>query len=218
VLEVVTRYDVDGIQFDDHTGLPVEFGYDPYTVALYQEETEQPPPTNPRDPAWMRWRADKITAFMTQLHDAVKARKPNVIFSVSPNPYDTAYNSFLQDWLTWVRQGLVDELLVQVYRSDIQSFIDHISRPEIQEVQQLIPTGAGILTGLRNRPMPIRMVQAKMQAARSHGLGFSFFYYESLWDTAPEPPEERQSVFQSMLRNPATRNRMAIALQHPFYE
>lgn len=211
VLEVVTRYDVDGIQFDDHTSLPVEFGYDPYTIALYQRETEQTPPTNPRDPAWMRWRADKITAFMTGLHDAVKARKPTLIFSVSPNPYDTAYNSFLQDWLAWVRQGLVDELLVQVYRNDIQSFMDHISRPEIQEAQQVIPTGAGILTGLRNRPMPMRMIQAKVQAARSRGLGFSFFFYESLWDIAPEPPEERQSIFQAMFRNPAVRERGAIA-------
>lgn len=29
ILEVVTKYDVDGIQLDDHFSLPVEFGYDP---------------------------------------------------------------------------------------------------------------------------------------------------------------------------------------------
>lgn len=211
VLEVVTRYNVDGIQFDDHTSLPVEFGYDPYTIGLYQQETGQPPPTNARDAAWMRWRADKLTAFMTRLHDAVKARKPNIIFSVSPNPYDTAYNSFLQDWLTWVRQGIVDELLVQIYRQDINVFVDHISRPEIQEARQLIPTAAGILTGLRNQPVPMRLIQSKIQAARSRGLGVAFFFYESLWDEAPEPPAERQSIFQAMFRAPAMRTRLAAA-------
>jgi len=211
VLEVITRYNVDGIQFDDHTSLPVEFGYDSYTVSLYQQETGELPPANPRDPAWMQWRANKLTAFMTQLHGAVKARKPNIIFSVSPNPYDTAYNGFLQDWLTWVRQGLVDELLVQVYRSEIGTFMDHITRPEIQEAQQRIPTAVGILTGLRNRPVPMRLVQSKVQAARSRGLGMAFFFYESLWDAAPEPPAERQSSFQVMFRTPAVRSRLTVA-------
>jgi uncharacterized lipoprotein YddW (UPF0748 family) len=58
----------------------------------------------------MRWRADKITAFMVQLNQAVKARKPNAIFSISPNYYDFAYKFQLQDWLAWVRQNIVDEL------------------------------------------------------------------------------------------------------------
>ncbi|NEQ21801.1 MAG: family 10 glycosylhydrolase, partial [Microcoleus sp. SIO2G3] len=84
VLEAVTKYDVDGIQFDDHTSLPNVFGYDPYTLALYKEETKKDAPANPQDPEWVRWRADKITAFMTQLNQAVKQRKPNAIFSVSP--------------------------------------------------------------------------------------------------------------------------------------
>src|SRR5919199_5073351 len=79
VLEAVTQYDVDGIQFDDHTSLPNEFGYDRYTLALYKQETNQDPPADPRDPVWVRWRADKITAFVTQLNQAVKQRKPNAI-------------------------------------------------------------------------------------------------------------------------------------------
>ncbi|HEY9848730.1 MAG TPA: glycoside hydrolase family 10 protein [Leptolyngbyaceae cyanobacterium] len=205
VLEVVTKYDVDGIQFDDHTSLPNSFGYDDYTIALYKKETERNPPSNPSDPAWVRWRADKITAFMTQLNQAVKQVKPNTIFSVAPNPYSTAYNSHLQDWLTWVRQGIVDELIVQVYRPDLLSFVEQILRPEIAEARQQIPTGVGILTGLRNRPIPIQQIQDKVQAARDRGLGVSFFFYESLWDYAPEPIEERKSNFQALFSLPASR-------------
>lgn len=205
VLEVVTQYDVDGIQFDDHTSLPNEFGYDRYTLALYRQETGKNAPANPRDAEWVRWRADKITAFMTQLNQAVKQRKPNTIFSVSPNPYVTAYNTYLQDWLTWVRQGIVDELIVQVYRPDLPSFIDQITRPEIQEAQQKISTGIGVLTGLRNRPVPMPLIQSKVRVARDHGLGVSFFYYESLWNDAPEPITERQSKFQALFNFPASR-------------
>jgi uncharacterized lipoprotein YddW (UPF0748 family) len=32
VAEIAVRYDIDGIQFDDHTALPSDFGYDPYTL------------------------------------------------------------------------------------------------------------------------------------------------------------------------------------------
>jgi uncharacterized lipoprotein YddW (UPF0748 family) len=206
VLEVVTQYNVDGIQFDDHTSLPNEFGYDSYTLALYKQETKNDLPLNPKDPKWVRWRADKITAFMTQLNQAVKQRKPYAIFSVAPNPYVTAYNTYLQDWLTWVRQGLVDELIVQVYRPDLQSFLDQITRPEIQETRQTIPTGVGILTGLRHKPVSMQFIQTKVQAARAQGLGMSFFYYESLWDNAPEPLTERQSSFQALFASPAFRS------------
>ena len=205
VLEVVTRYDVDGIQFDDHTSLPNEFGYDRYTLALYKRETGRNAPSDPQNPAWVRWRANKITAFMTQLNQAVKKRKPNAIFSVAPNPYDVAYKTYLQDWLSWVRKGIVDELIVQVYRPDLQSFLNQITRPAIREAQQKIPTGVGVLTGLRNKPVPMPLIQSKVQAARDRGLGVTFFYYESLWDEAPEPITERQSNFQALFNAPASR-------------
>lgn len=205
VLEVVSQYDVDGIQFDDHTSLPTEFGYDSYTLALYKKETKKDAPANPQDPAWMRWRANKITAFVTQLNKAVKQRKPNAIFSVSPNPYITAYNAYLQDWVAWVRQNIVDELIVQVYGSGLQSFLEQIARPEIQEARQKIPTGVGILTGLRNNPVPMQRIQDKVYAARDRGLGVAFFFYESLWDHAPEPITQRQSAFQSLFNSPAFR-------------
>jgi uncharacterized lipoprotein YddW (UPF0748 family) len=43
VVEVVSNYDVDGIQLDDHFGLPSDFGYDDFTVQLYKKE--HPPVT-----------------------------------------------------------------------------------------------------------------------------------------------------------------------------
>lgn len=208
VMEIVTQYDVDGIQFDDHMSLPREFGYDDYTMALYTQETHKTPPDNPNDQAWVRWRANKITAFMVQLNQAVKVQKPQAIFSVSPNYYDFAYKLQLQDWLDWVRRGIVDELIVQVYRSDLESFTQKLTLPEIQEAKQKIPTGVGIMTGLRNRPVPMQQIKSQVQAAQNLGLGTAFFYYESLWDYAPdsESVDERQSGFQALFPSPVLRS------------
>jgi len=208
VTEVVTQYDGDGIQFDDHMSLPREFGYDKYTVALYRQETGRNPPRNPQDGNWVRWRADKISQFMVKLNHAVKTRKPNAIFSVSPNYYNFAYKMQLQDWLKWVRQGIVDELIVQVYRNDLQSFVKKINRSEIKETQQKIPTAVGIMAGLRNKPVSINLIKSQVRASHQSGLGVSFFYYESLWNRSQESKEQRKAGFQAMFPQAAFRSAM----------
>lgn len=205
VLEAVSNYDLDGIQFDDHTSLPKTFGYDRYTLNLYRQEMKEEAPADPNDSDWVRWRANKITAFMARLNKAVKQRKPNAIFSVSPNYYEFAYKQQLQDWLGWVRQNIVDELIVQVYRTDLDDFRSQVSRPEIVEVQNKISTGIGVLSGLRNSNVPMSRVYSQVITAQERGLGISFFYYKSLWGYGPESASDRQKEIQYLFRNPAPR-------------
>lgn len=206
VLEICTRYRVDGIQFDDHMALPRDFGYDPYTVNLYKQETKKNPPANPQDREWVKWRADKITDFMVRLNTLLKQRNPNFIFSVAPNPYSTAYNLFLQDWKRWVNLGIVDELIIQVYRPDLNSFVRELNVPEVQNARKKIPTGVAILTGLRNNPSPITLIEDKVRQARRYRLGVSFFYYETLWIEKPtETPDLRKAVVRALFYNPQPR-------------
>ncbi|MBW4695095.1 MAG: glycoside hydrolase family 10 protein [Lyngbya sp. HA4199-MV5] len=207
ILELVTRYDIDGIQLDDHFGLPYQFGYDDYTVQLYKREHQgKAPPTNPKDPAWVRWRADKITRFTTQLFRAIKARKNNVLLTLSPNNYDFSYNHSLQDWRTWQQQGLIEELVLQVYGNDLNAFTAQLKTPEIQAARQHIPTAIGILTGLKKRSVPMRQIREQVQAVRQQQFtGVSFFFYETLWQLAAEPKADRQSMLQTLFSLPATR-------------
>ncbi|MBE9029662.1 glycoside hydrolase family 10 protein [filamentous cyanobacterium LEGE 11480] len=207
VVEAVSNYDVDGIQFDDHMSLPYTFGYDPYTVALYKKEMKKDPPTNPKDAAWTKWRADKLTEFMVKLKQEIRQRKPNAIVSVSPNYAAYAYKFQLQDWHTWVKKGVVDELIVQVYRSDLRSFKHTIMRSEMVEARKKIPTAVGILTGLRRRPVPLKQVQSQVYAANERGMGTVFFYLESLWSEGPESPDARQSGLKYLFPRTALRPR-----------
>ncbi|BAQ63642.1 family 10 glycosylhydrolase [Geminocystis sp. NIES-3709] len=196
VMEVVNLYDIDGIQFDDHLCLPVKLGYDTYTTNLYRQETGLEPPKDYKEANWMRWRANKLTEFVAQLNQTIKAKNPNKILSISPNPYNTSYNSFLQDWLNWVRKDLIDELIIQVYRSDFAVFKSEITKPEIREAKGKIPVGIAILTGLPNRVTPIEFVREKTLAVRQERLGIAFFFYGSMWSTTPELRSERKSSFQ----------------------
>lgn len=215
VVEVARKYEIDGIQFDDHLSFPYELGYDSYTVNLYKQETQQAPPADPKDPTWMRWRATQLTAYVSQLNQTLKAIKPKAIFSISPNPYYVAYNFFLQDWLSWARQDLIDEVIVQIYRPDLPSFVKELTQPEIKEVQQKIPMGVGILTGLRNRPISMQLIEEKVLTARQYGLGVSFFFYDSLWNYAPETVPERQSRFLALFSSPVNRPTRQIPIPTP---
>ncbi len=203
--EIVSRYDVDGIQFDDHLGLPVAFGYDPFTVKLYQQEHNgQSPPADPKDLEWVRWRADKITRFVERAFQLVKRQKPTCIFALAPNSHPFAYANYLQDWKTWEQRGLIEELILQVYRNNLQFFAAELIRDEMQVARKRIPVGVGILSGLKNRTVPINLVQYQVQVTRGLGFpGVSFFFYETLWNLTTEASPDRQAAFRELFATPA---------------
>lgn len=205
IVEVVTKYNVAGIQLDDHFSLPVEFGYDRFTIKLYQQEHQgKKPPNNYLDAEWMRWRANKITDFMQRVFQAVKSVKPNCLVSLSPNPQYFAYRAYLQDWLAWVQRGLVQELVCQVYRDDLKTFLTELSQPALQIARRQIPVSIGILTGSWSRPIAIAQIQQQVQIIRERGFaGVSFFYWETLWGyITSESPQERRDAFQSLFSLP----------------
>ncbi len=205
--EIASKYDIDGIQLDDHFGLPVEFGYDPVTVALYQKEHNgQLPPENAEDADWIRWRANKITEFMGRVFQTVKASKPKAIVALSPNPWHFSLPQHLQDWSAWEKQGFIEELIVQVYRSDLDRFVAELARPEVQAAKNHIPVGIGILTGLKGKSVSLAQIQEQVKATRDRGLaGVSFFFYESLSNWATESPAERETAFKNLFPNVVAR-------------
>ena len=204
IVEVVKNYDVDGIQVDDHFGLPGELGYDEYTVELYKKEhSGKAPPKDTKDPEWVKWRADKITDFMKQLFFAVKEAKQDCVMSVSPNPQRFSYEFFLADWARWERMGLVEELIIQLYRNDMNVFVDELERPEVKAARRHIPVSIGILTGLRRKYVPIKQVEEQVQAVRDRKFaGVSFFFYETLWNMTQEKPQKRQRGFLNIFSAP----------------
>ncbi|MEB3351333.1 MAG: family 10 glycosylhydrolase [Cyanobacteriota bacterium] len=202
VLELVNLPGSAGVQFDDHMSLPSDFGYDPYTVALYTRESKRPPPADPQDPAWVKWRADRLTAFLVQLRQAVRATNPQAVVSVSPNYHDFAYKRQLQDWRAWVQRQVADEIVVQVYRDDPASFERELDRPELQPTAAAVPTAIGVMAGQRGRPVPLGRLEEQVRASRRRGLGVAFFYFETLWQLAPEAPEQRRSALRRLLAEP----------------
>ena len=117
----------------------------------------------------------------------------------------------LQDWRRCVQTGVADELLIQIYRPDLASYLPQLSKPEVLEARDRIPTAIAVLSGQRNRPTALSLIREKVEANRKQGLGTGFFYLESLWSLGPEPASEWITALKQLLApqsNPA-------AITHP---
>ena len=205
IVEIVKNYDIDGIQFDDHFGLPSELGYDSYTTALYKKEHQgKLPPADFKDPEWVNWRANKITDFMKRVFTAIKANKKDCIVSVAPNPQRFSYEYFLADWQKWERMGIIEDLVLQIYRNDLNVFISELEYPEVKLAQSHIPVSIGILSGLKNRSVSMEQIKTQIEKVRERKFaGVSFFFYETLWNISQENPQQRQQTWQKIFPTPA---------------
>lgn len=130
VMDIVRRYDVDGIHFDDYfypypsaggTPTPPRFN-DNATFAAFPRGF-----TNQND-----WRRDNINLLIQRTYDSIKIIKPWTKFGVSPfgiwrNQSSDAtgsatnglqsYSDVFADSKKWIEQGWVDYLTPQIYWS-----------------------------------------------------------------------------------------------------
>ncbi|WP_420456018.1 glycoside hydrolase family 10 protein [Rubrivirga sp.] len=183
VLEVARAYDVAGVQGDDRLPAnPSEGGYSDVTRALYRaEHGGAEPPADALDPAWLQWRADRLTAFARRLHDEVKALDPTLQVSWSPSVYPWSVENYLQDWPAWA--GVADQILPQVYRYDVEAYRATLATQWAEAVRvdahgRLYP---GVLMNVGDYVIPAADLLEVMRVNRAQGVGGEvFFFYEGL--------------------------------------
>ncbi len=125
VMDVVKRYDVDGVHFDDYfypyreknfAGLEMDFP-DAVSWKKYGAKSGLA-----RDD----WRRSNVNAFMQQVYQAIKTEKPWVKFGISPfgiwrpknPPAISGFDSYAElyaDSRKWLREGWCDYFSPQLY-------------------------------------------------------------------------------------------------------
>jgi len=187
-MEMINNYDLDGIQGDDRLpAMPVEGGYEDYTKNLYKTEKGTDPPTNNRDAAWMKWRADKLNVFFQRLRDSVKNKSQNLILSSASTPYSWGYPELLQDSKTWLSSGIVDNFIPQVYPDD-RLFATYKST--LSGINSYVPSNkkdiffSGMLTKVGTYQIDTVMLKQCIDENRKNNVkGETFFFYEGIANT-----------------------------------
>lgn len=136
VLEVVDKYDVDGVHIDYIRYPSRRFGFHPASVASFEVEHGFDPLALEREaPAfvarhgrpeferqtalWDEWRGQQVTDLVTRLREGIKARGPEVAFTVAVvADARAAVAEHLQNWPAWIADGLVDAVVPMAYSPD----------------------------------------------------------------------------------------------------
>lgn len=119
IMDVVRRYDIDGVHFDDYF-----YPYPPNQITNQDDETfaeHNRGFTNRGD-----WRRDNVNIQMEMISDSINAVKPHVSFGISPfgiwkngvPPGITgmdAYNVVYGDAVAWLEDESVDYIAPQLY-------------------------------------------------------------------------------------------------------
>ncbi len=128
IADIVRRYDVDGIHFDDYFYPYPEKDENGKIIPIPDYSTYKKYGRNYKN--IKDWRRHNINIFIQRVHDTIKAIKPWVSFGVSPpavwrnKGYDpdgsntlglAAYDWLYADVLTWLKNGWIDYVAPQLY-------------------------------------------------------------------------------------------------------
>lgn len=127
--EIITKYDVDGLQLD-YIRYPFQkpgnlMGYEAKSVQRFESETglKLSEPNEYTYQAWAAWKAFQVTSFVREVHDKLKRIKPSLTLSaaVFPLPRQNRMTMIQQDWETWLQNGWIDTLSPMAYSRSSRS-------------------------------------------------------------------------------------------------
>lgn len=142
LLELVARYDVDGLHLDrirypdigvtgQSAGSGASVGYNDVSLERFRRRhgLAAGAVPAPNDPLWNDWRREQVTALVRRVYLGAMALKPSVTVSAAVTAFGDApadeaawtasepYWRVFQDWRAWAEEGIVDLLVPMLYRA-----------------------------------------------------------------------------------------------------
>lgn len=114
VKDIITKYDVDGIHFDDY------FYPDPSAAGtMVADAPDYEKYNNGEYSTIQNFRRGNVDKAIKAVHDAIVATKPQVVFSISPasdNNYNL--NTLYANVTKWTQEGWLDVVIPQLYHDN----------------------------------------------------------------------------------------------------
>ncbi|MBO5682936.1 MAG: family 10 glycosylhydrolase [Clostridia bacterium] len=129
-LEIIKKYNVDGIHIDDYFYPTTDESFDADSYAAMNADSL----------SLADFRRAQIDLLVSSIHDTVKEQNPTLLFGVSPSGNnDRNFNELYADVSTWCREGYIDYLAPQIYFG-----FEHTTRPfdeVLREFSELAQAG-----------------------------------------------------------------------------
>ncbi|WP_407900448.1 family 10 glycosylhydrolase [Scytonema sp. NUACC26] len=187
--EIVTRYNVDGLQLD-YIRYPFQdpsanrtYGYGIAARQQFQQQTGVDPATiSPKDrELWQKWtefRTSQINTFVAQLSKQLREKRPNLILSaaVFPLQEQERIQKLQQQWEVWAKNGDIDLIVPMTYALETARF-ERLAQPWIRSSQ----LGSALLVpGIRLLSLPTVGAFDQIQLLRDLPvIGYALFATEN---------------------------------------
>jgi uncharacterized lipoprotein YddW (UPF0748 family) len=217
IRDLVTRYEVDGVHLDYARYPSDRFDYSRGAIRVFRETIRSLLPYGVRrdldareaeDPLaypdglaeeWKAFRVSKMTALVTRLRATVKSARPAAMLTVATAPdLQEARDHRLQDWGSWLQNGLVDAVCPMAYTPEPARFAEQIA------AARNVAAGRAIWAGIGAYRLPPEQTIENIETARRLGAaGVVLFSYDSLIDRRQSAPDYIAVVGRSAFAKPA---------------
>ncbi|HEY3417157.1 MAG TPA: family 10 glycosylhydrolase, partial [Armatimonadota bacterium] len=185
MVEVATRYDVDGIHFDYIRYPDDQHCFCPGCRARFEATIGKAVANWPadvlKDPAlrqqWLDFRRANITRVVAAVHDAVKKAKPRVQISAAVFPnWPVDHDQVGQDWKLWCERGYLDFVCPMDYTQSTALLTNMVSQQLTYAGKVPCYPGIGLSTW-DSEPDVVKLIE-QINAVRQAGAGgFTIFNY-----------------------------------------
>ncbi len=190
--ELATNYDLHGIHLDRVRYAWQEWGYNPTALARFQAQTGRNDVPEPNDAQWLQWRRDQVTALVRKIYLAATAIKPQLRVSgalsaagwppTDTYPWETRtpYTHQLQDWKSWLEEGIVDLGLTMTYKNDdtyAVAFDNWIAWQKDHQYGRGVVVGTGLLMNSAEDSMSQWLRVRQPSPLGNHALGITGYSY-----------------------------------------
>ena len=191
ISEIVTAYNVDGIQIDDYFYPTTDPSFDSAAYAASGTSL-----------SLADWRRDNVTKMVKKMYEAVHSANPKALFGISPQGNtDNNYNDLYADIYTWVSTpGCCDYICPQIYfgfdnsalpyAETVDKWAGLVTSPDVKLVIGLAAYKSGTEdkyagSGSSEWINSTDILARQRDLTDIYNAGYAFFRYDSLF--LPDP-------------------------------
>ncbi len=178
-VDLVTRYDLDGLHLDLVRYSGHNYSSDPATQQAFSTALTISPTLD--FTSWQpQFQRDQISGLVARIYSATTAIKPDLLLSAAVwFSYTDGYNNYYQDSKGWLANGLIDANMPLLYSSDIKYDLP----AWITRTQGFLDDSYGryVIPGISTAYTDVNELLDRIAAARSLGApGVALFSYGKL--------------------------------------
>ena len=205
--EIVTNYDVDGIQLDyirypfQDPGAERTYGYGVAGREQFEALTGVDPLTiSPRDrdlwAQWTQFRVDNVTTFVREVREWIDSRRPGLTLSTAVFAFSThdRIHKLQQHWEAWIEEGIIDQVVLMSYAADTNRLQSLVS-PLLAN-----PSPIPIIPSVRLHDIDRTNVTDQLQALRDlPTMGYALFATAALSNEVEQMLQQTQGDASEIL-------------------